>query len=310
MMRCVLLAAALLLAVPAVAQPVDPADLAFWQSIQNSKNTAEYQAYLQAFPNGRFAALARLRAGQGGVPAGAPAAAPAPAGVPGAIDAMAFSKEAIELKRAGMFAKYRGQTITIQGRFQSFSDLGVGDMVSFQFIEPQERFIPRMRIHCSFPKRDTKAYDTFAQMEIGATVVVQAQVYDVQDVFQSVDLRPCAVIQPALHRAAAGSAPPAGPAWPPNGSYACTVYGGAGVGAIRILDRGSYADPDGKRGRYAFDQASGQITFRNGIWGDESVGWYTQPGSPSSGASTSSPTIELAQGKTPRNKTIHCNLRS
>jgi hypothetical protein len=44
------------------AQGTDPADLAFWQSIQGSADPAEYQTYLDAFPNGRFAALARIRA--------------------------------------------------------------------------------------------------------------------------------------------------------------------------------------------------------------------------------------------------------
>jgi hypothetical protein len=41
----------------------DPAlDLAFWQSIQSSTDPAEYQAYLDTFPNGKFAKLALLRA--------------------------------------------------------------------------------------------------------------------------------------------------------------------------------------------------------------------------------------------------------
>ena len=36
-------------------------DLAFWESIRNSRNAAEYRAYLDAYPNGRFASLARTR---------------------------------------------------------------------------------------------------------------------------------------------------------------------------------------------------------------------------------------------------------
>ena len=36
-------------------------DLAFWESIRNSRNAAEYRAYLDAYPNGRFALLARTR---------------------------------------------------------------------------------------------------------------------------------------------------------------------------------------------------------------------------------------------------------
>lgn len=36
-------------------------ELAFWESIENSTEPAEFEAYLQAYPDGRFAALARLR---------------------------------------------------------------------------------------------------------------------------------------------------------------------------------------------------------------------------------------------------------
>jgi len=37
-------------------------ELAFWKSVENSDDPANYQAYLQAYPNGQFAALARVRA--------------------------------------------------------------------------------------------------------------------------------------------------------------------------------------------------------------------------------------------------------
>lgn len=53
---------------PAVAQPavttVAPAvdkEVVFWESIKNSTNPADFQAYLAQFPNGTFAELARLR---------------------------------------------------------------------------------------------------------------------------------------------------------------------------------------------------------------------------------------------------------
>ena len=42
----------------------ESAEVTFWNSIKDSKNAAEYQAYLQAFPNGVFAPLARLRVQQ------------------------------------------------------------------------------------------------------------------------------------------------------------------------------------------------------------------------------------------------------
>jgi hypothetical protein len=38
----------------------DP-EVVFWQSIERSRNAADYQAYLDTFPNGRFAILARSR---------------------------------------------------------------------------------------------------------------------------------------------------------------------------------------------------------------------------------------------------------
>jgi len=65
-------------ALPAPAQDTDPGDVAFWQAIQNSKQPAEYNAYLQSFPNGRFAGLARLRLSQLGAPVSAQPAAVQP----------------------------------------------------------------------------------------------------------------------------------------------------------------------------------------------------------------------------------------
>ena len=55
----VLAAAGLALSIPAQAQSADPAETAFWQSIETSKDPAEFQAYLDVYPNGRFAAKAR-----------------------------------------------------------------------------------------------------------------------------------------------------------------------------------------------------------------------------------------------------------
>ena len=58
-LRLALLLAVLLL--PLVARAQDPAELEFWQSVQSDDTVAEYQVYLDSFPHGRFAALARLR---------------------------------------------------------------------------------------------------------------------------------------------------------------------------------------------------------------------------------------------------------
>jgi Caspase domain len=55
---------------------VDPAavELSFWDAIKNSSNPDEFKAYLQQYPNGRFAALAKIRANP--ATPGQPAAGP------------------------------------------------------------------------------------------------------------------------------------------------------------------------------------------------------------------------------------------
>ncbi len=67
-------AVALASAAPTVATPAAAAtelalELAFWDAVKDSRTSADYLAYLEQYPKGRFAALARLRS------AGAPAAA-------------------------------------------------------------------------------------------------------------------------------------------------------------------------------------------------------------------------------------------
>lgn len=60
--------------------PQDAYELAFWESIRNSENATEYRAYLDAYPNGRFTALARTREQlyRGKAAAAAPTAASSP----------------------------------------------------------------------------------------------------------------------------------------------------------------------------------------------------------------------------------------
>jgi len=50
----------------ATGKTVDPSalELSFWESIKDSKNADDYKAYLESYPNGKFAPLARLRAQQ------------------------------------------------------------------------------------------------------------------------------------------------------------------------------------------------------------------------------------------------------
>ncbi|RXT27281.1 hypothetical protein B5U98_00235 [Bosea sp. Tri-39] len=76
---------AVILSPPSSDTSPDAFELAFWESIRNSENASEYRAYLDAYPNGRFSALARAREqlyrGKPGAAAPAASAArpPAPA---------------------------------------------------------------------------------------------------------------------------------------------------------------------------------------------------------------------------------------
>lgn len=44
-----------------VSAQTDQAEITFWESVKDSKDKAEFEAYLQAYPNGKFSVLARLR---------------------------------------------------------------------------------------------------------------------------------------------------------------------------------------------------------------------------------------------------------
>jgi hypothetical protein len=43
------------------AAPPSQAELALWQSVENSQNSADYQAYLEKYPDGTFTSVARRR---------------------------------------------------------------------------------------------------------------------------------------------------------------------------------------------------------------------------------------------------------
>ncbi|MEC9368384.1 MAG: tetratricopeptide repeat protein [Pseudomonadota bacterium] len=62
---------------PLALAQANSAEVSFWESVRDSKDAAELEAYLKAYPNGQFAPLAKLRIDRlrGGV---APAATPAP----------------------------------------------------------------------------------------------------------------------------------------------------------------------------------------------------------------------------------------
>jgi hypothetical protein len=54
--------------------PVSPDEIAFWETVRDSRNPAELQAYIDQYPNGRFVVLAKARlAALGAKPAPQPA---------------------------------------------------------------------------------------------------------------------------------------------------------------------------------------------------------------------------------------------
>jgi len=71
-----LFVACMLAAGPAGAQTDTQAEIAFWETVRDSKNPAELQAYIDQYPNGRFVVLAKTRlAALGKTPAPQPVAA-------------------------------------------------------------------------------------------------------------------------------------------------------------------------------------------------------------------------------------------
>ncbi|HAP47346.1 MAG TPA: hypothetical protein DCR30_08425, partial [Afipia sp.] len=60
--RALALAVALLVQPGAATAQADTSvEITFWNSVKDSKNPAEISAYLDKYPNGTFAALARIR---------------------------------------------------------------------------------------------------------------------------------------------------------------------------------------------------------------------------------------------------------
>lgn len=72
---------------PGATVPASDAEIIFWNSIANSTSPADYQAYLDQYPKGRFATLAKARAHpQVAALTPAPASSPPPAAAPVPLD--------------------------------------------------------------------------------------------------------------------------------------------------------------------------------------------------------------------------------
>ncbi len=72
-------------ATPQIQATPQTLDLAFWEAVKGSANPVELQAYLDTFPNGTFAPLARSRMAAMRAPSPTPTAGPAPAAAPARV---------------------------------------------------------------------------------------------------------------------------------------------------------------------------------------------------------------------------------
>ena len=100
-MKCSLahLALLVLLATPALAQAISPEELAFWQSVSATNDPAELRAYLNAYPNGAFTALAIDRLQQAAPPGQAQLSPvrPPPTSVPASLARLAPTRPSFRL---------------------------------------------------------------------------------------------------------------------------------------------------------------------------------------------------------------------
>jgi formylglycine-generating enzyme required for sulfatase activity len=89
-------------------------ELAFWNSVKDSKQVSDYEAYLHAYPKGRFAALARARIQQ--LKAAPPqAAAPAPTQQPAQPPPAQAAKPAEQAKAAAKPQQGKAQPAAATG---------------------------------------------------------------------------------------------------------------------------------------------------------------------------------------------------
>jgi hypothetical protein len=102
-------------------------ELAFWDAVKDSRDPADYQAYLEQYPQGRFASLARLRSNAAAVPTAATTAATAlPATATAALSTTAPRSSVVRWK---------------QGSGERSIDLGLGQVVSAQALSPEGLYL-------------------------------------------------------------------------------------------------------------------------------------------------------------------------
>lgn len=107
LLRSLLAAILLALGMAHAQTPASSEEISFWETVRDSKNPAELQAYIDQYPNGRFVVIAKARlAGlQRPAPAAPATARPAPAAKPAPAAVGSFAPSAVtdetRMPRAG-----------------------------------------------------------------------------------------------------------------------------------------------------------------------------------------------------------------
>ncbi len=125
-------------------------ELAFWDAVKDSRDPADYRAYLEQYPQGRFASLARLRStappAATAAPSSGPSAPPAPAIVtaPAAVATTAATTAATAAVAPAATSSSAPRSSVVrwrQGSGERSLDLGQGQLVSAQALSPEGLYL-------------------------------------------------------------------------------------------------------------------------------------------------------------------------
>ena len=114
-------------------------ELAFWDAVKDSRDPADYRAYLEQYPQGRFASLARLRsAGTSAAAVAVPAVSTLPSS---AVSPAPVLVEAAPTSTAGL-ASARGSVVRWKlGAAERSLDLGPARLVQAQALSPEGLYV-------------------------------------------------------------------------------------------------------------------------------------------------------------------------
>jgi len=128
--------------------PVDPRSLevSFWESVKDSKDPADFRAYLEKYPEGAFAALARRRA----QPAAADAPAPSAAPLPSADEIIEASIKAI----GGREAVQKFTSLVVKGTYEFTAAGRTASGIFEQYYKPPDKIYMSINVPKVFKQEE------------------------------------------------------------------------------------------------------------------------------------------------------------